>query len=315
MKYVSFIRNDLHSIGIWHNGRIFDIPAAARAFGNTTMPNTMLALLDDFEYYHRQVRDMFSQSDPGRRPELFFPDGQASLLPPLPDPRSVRMFYSFPEHCQATAEYFDMPDLENRSDSPRFVRINHLALYGPGSEVPYPQETSHLDYEMQIGVVLGRQGRNIPVSTADDYIAGYVIINSWTARDIEREELQTGLGPGQSRDFALSLGPYLVTGDEVGEDTTETSMSLRMSASINGAQYSADNTADMAYSFQEMIHSVSKNSTVHPGEVLCSGASGTGSILSMGPDSYPWLEPADTIQLEIEKIGTLHNTIGASEPN
>lgn len=313
MKYVSYIRNGLHSFGIWTKSRILDLPGAARAFGDTSMPDSLQEFLGDFAYYHRQAREIIDQVDPGRRPELFFPDGQVTFLPPLPDPRSFRLFYAFPEHTRSLSEHSDPGHLAERAKTPLYSYMHYSRILGPGEEMQPPAQTGQLDFELQIGVIVGRSGKDISRNEAPSYIAGYLILNDWTGRELETEEMKTGVGLSKSREFALSMGPALVTADQIPVDEESGKLNLSMSASVNGTPYSSGNTTDMGYSFVEMIAYASRNCLLRPGDVLSTGAVNSGSILSLGPDKYDWLVPGDTVQLQIEELGTLSNTIGASD--
>ncbi|MBS1272319.1 MAG: hypothetical protein MAGBODY4_01460 [Candidatus Marinimicrobia bacterium] len=313
MKYISYQREGLHSIGIWHDDRIFDIPGAARSFGNTKMPNDMLDFLQDFEYNHRLVTEMFEQSSPTTRPELFFPDGQAEILAPVPFPRSLRDFYAFENHVKTARANRGLDMIDEWYDIPVFYFSNHQAVYGPNTEIPYPQSSEALDFELEIAAIIGRKGRDISAEDAEEYIAGYAIMNDWSARDVQREEMQVGLGPAKGKDFATSLGPYLVTQEELSTAEDGENYNITMTATVNGEQYSSGNWNTLYHSFARMIERASADCTLYPGDVIGSGTVGTGCILELGADEYGWLQPGDTVSLAIERLGTLTNTIGAKK--
>lgn len=310
MKYISYQREGLYSIGVWHDNRVFDIPGAVRAFGNTNMPNTMLEFLNDFEYNHRVVTEIFEQSSPTRRPELFFPDGQAAILAPVPSPRSLRTFCAFENHVKATRSHHGLEMVEEWYEIPIFYYSNHQAILGPNTEIPYPTGSESLDYGLGIAAIVGRKGKNISAVDADEYIVGYTIMNDWSARDTLKQEMQTGIGPAKGKDFATSLGPYLVTVDELSSFRDGENYNLPMTTTVNGEHYSSGNWNTLYHSFARMIERASANCTLYPGDVIGSGTMEGGCVLELGPEEYGWLQPADKVSLAIEGFGTLTNTIG-----
>jgi fumarylacetoacetate (FAA) hydrolase len=168
--------------------------------------------------------------------------------------------------------------------------------------------------------MIGREGRNIPPDAADEYIAGFTIMNDWSARDVQREEMKVGLGPAKGKDFATSLGPWLVTPDELADRREpapargETGARgwhyrLEMVARVDGKEISRGNLADLYWTFAEMIAYASRDCTLYPGDVIGSGTVGTGCLLELG---LPWLEPGQVVELEVERLGVLRNRVGES---
>lgn len=310
MKYITYERDGRRSIGVYVDGRIFDIPGGARAFGNPSMANTMLDFLSDFQDNHEFVTEMLAESNSNNRPELYFPSGQAKLLAPLPNPRSFRDFYAFEEHVKSARARRDLEMIPEWYDFPVFYFSNHQALYGTDTTIPYPRDTEELDYELEIAAVIGKKGKNISADRADQYIAGYSVLNDWSARDIQRKEMKVGLGPAKGKDFATSLGPYLVSADELEDSKDGDNYNLRMSATISGENYSQGNWNTLYYSFGQMIERASRDCTLYPGDIIGSGTVGTGCILELGPEKFGWLQPGSTVNLEIEKLGQLTNKIG-----
>ena len=194
---------------------------------------------------------------------------------------------------------------------PVFYFGNHSAIYGPDADVPMPR-TKSLDYELEIACVIGRAGRDILEEDAEEYIAGYTIMNDWSARDLQREEMSVGLGPAKGKDFATGLGPALVTRDEFADRISGEKLSLEMCARLNGRELSRGNTASLYYSIPRLIAQAARDAELHPGDILGTGTVGTGCILELGPEQTGgWLKPGDVIELEIEKIGVLRNRIVA----
>jgi 2-keto-4-pentenoate hydratase/2-oxohepta-3-ene-1,7-dioic acid hydratase in catechol pathway len=147
------------------------------------------------------------------------------------------------------------------------------------------------------------------VRRAEDYIFGYTIFNDWSARDFQQKEMKVGLGPAKGKDFATSIGPVIVTKDELENYRVGKGFNLSMSAKVNGKLLSKGNAKDMYYSFGQMIERASAGVTLYPGDIIGSGTVGTGCLLELGQEVHRWLEPGDTVELEIEGIGQLRNLI------
>jgi fumarylacetoacetate (FAA) hydrolase len=240
---------------------------------------------------------------------MLVPLAQVRLLAPLPRPASVRDFYAFEQHV-ATARRqrgLDVPAEWYRF--PAFYFSNHGAIYGPDALIPAPRSDA-LDYELELACVIGRSGRDIPVEEAAAFIAGYLIMNDWSARDLQADERAIGLGPAKAKDFATSLGPWLVTPDELELYTDEDGrLSLTMQARVNAVERSRGNAASMYYTFAEMIAHASRDTTLYPGDVIGSGTVGGGCLLELTDGYGPWLEAGDLVELEITGLGVLRNTI------
>jgi 2-keto-4-pentenoate hydratase/2-oxohepta-3-ene-1,7-dioic acid hydratase in catechol pathway len=222
------------------------------------------------------------------------------LRSPLPLPNSLRDFVGFEEHVKNGFESYDMDVPENWYELPVSYKGNPDAVIDPGSTLDWPPFTEKLDYELELAAVIGRRGRNVTADEAEAYIAGYTIFNDFSARDIQAREIDVRMGPGKGKDFANGLGPYLVTPDEF--DVTD----ARMTARINGSQWSEGTTADMYYSFGDMIEYISWGQTIYPGDVYGSGTVPLGCGKGLGR----WIEPGDVVELEVEGIGVLEHTIG-----
>jgi fumarylacetoacetate (FAA) hydrolase len=196
---------------------------------------------------------------------------------------------------------------------PTFYFSNTSEIYGHDQAVPYPLGSRALDFELEIACIISREGKDIPVDQAATYIAGYTIMNDWSARDFQLLDMKLNLGPGKGKDFATSLGPWLVTPDELEPRRTGSGASERydmtMLARIDGQELSRGNFKDIYYSFQQMIAYASRNARLRPGDVLGSGTVGTGCLLELGTAVHPWLQRGEVIELEIDGIGILRNTI------
>lgn len=245
-----------------------------------------------------------------------FPLDSVELLQPLSSRhlRSFRDFYAFEQHVRNARKRRGLDMVPEWYDAPAFYFSNTASIVGPNAPIRKPPETNELDYELEIAIVIGKEGRDIPVTEADGYIAGYTILNDWSARDIQRQEMKVGLGPAKGKDFATSIGPYLVTPDELEDrvlpDTSRGKRyDLTMTASVNGREYSRGNARDMHWTFAELIAHASKNTVLLAGDLIGSGTVGTGCITEFPEGTYSWLESGDTVRLEIEKLGTLENQV------
>jgi fumarylacetoacetate (FAA) hydrolase len=238
-----------------------------------------------------------------------------TLLPPV-EPPSFRDFYAFEQHVQNARRNRSLDMVPEWYDAPAFYFSNTAGIVGPDAPVRKPPESSELDYELEIAVIIGKSGRDIPIAEADTYIAGFTICNDWSLRDIQRQEMKVGLGPAKGKDFATSIGPYLVTPDELADrllpDTSRGKRyDLTMTARVNGQEYSRGNLRDMHWTFAELIAHASRNTALRPGDLIGSGTVGTGCITEFPRGTYAWLQPGDHVRLEVERLGILENWITA----
>jgi len=213
------------------------------------------------------------------------------LLAPVAHPPSVRDFYAFEQHV-ATARALRGQEVPLEwYEQPVFYFSNPVAIFGPEAEVPYPEGTEELDYELEVAAVIG----------ADGAIGGFTVMNDWSARDLQRLEMKVGLGPAKGKDFATSLGPVLVTVDEFDGAGGE------MVARVNGEERSRGNLRDLYFSWERIVEQAARNTTLRPGDVLGSGTVGSGCILEHGDGR--WLERGDVVELEVEGLGLLCNRV------
>jgi len=248
--------------------------------------------------------------------EAAFPLNEVALCSPIPEPPSVRDFYAFEQHVKSARAKRGLGMIPEWYEVPIFYFTNNSEIYGHDEEVPYPVGSEELDIELEIACVIGREGKHIPVEEADSYIAGYTIMNDWSARDFQRRDMKLNLGPGKGKDFATSLGPWLVTPDElapyrvgVGLAPALERYNMTMLARVNGKEISRGNFSDIFYSFPQMIAWASQNARLRVGDVLGSGTVGTGCLLELGTEVHPWFQRGDEIELEVEGIGVLRNRI------
>jgi len=200
-------------------------------------------------------------------------------------------------------------------ESPFCYFTNPHALTGPDDEIPVPPGCRRLDFELEVAAVIGRSGRNLTPDDAGNYIAGYTIFNDWSARDLQMAEMRLGLGMCKGKDFANTLGPWIVTPDELEPYRDGDRLDLNLRAELNGASLGVDTLANMAWSFPELVSYASRGTWVRPGDVLGSGTCGNGCLLELwgrrGREEPPPLTPGDVVSLHAEGIGTLTNTVVA----
>jgi 2-keto-4-pentenoate hydratase/2-oxohepta-3-ene-1,7-dioic acid hydratase in catechol pathway len=196
---------------------------------------------------------------------------------------------------------------------PVFYFGNPTAVTGPFDEVAVPPGSSAMDFELEVAAIVGPGGTDLDPETAERHIAGFSVMNDWSARDIQRREMKLSMGPVKGKDFATSLGPFMVTPDELEPYRKGRAFDLTMLARVNGAEYSRASLADIYWSFGEMLAYASRGTEVVPGDVIGSGTCGTGCILELslvhGEDRYPWLKPGDLVELEVVQVGRIANRV------
>jgi 2-keto-4-pentenoate hydratase/2-oxohepta-3-ene-1,7-dioic acid hydratase in catechol pathway len=203
---------------------------------------------------------------------------------------------------------------------PLFFFCNPSTILGDGDVFLKPPNSQEMDYELEICAVIGREGIDIDPADADSFIAGYTIFNDWSARDLFRDEVaRAPVGPAKAKDSASSMGPYLVTPDEIEDRRMGNGFDLTLKSYVNGKPYTNGNWSTIHWSMAEHIAYASRNTRLLPGDVLCTGTCGTGCILELslrpaGHDAYPWLSEGDEVVFEVERLGRLTNRIGSGQP-
>ena len=267
---------------------------------------TLLELLQDPDGMAK-ARQVLESAEQG------LPLSEVKLLTPVPNPPTVRDFYAFEQHVATARAKRGLGMIPEWYEIPTFYFTNSSELYGHDESVPYPVGSNELDIELEIACVIGREGKDIPVEKAAEYIVGYTIMNDWSARDFQRLDMKLNLGPGKGKDFATSFGPWLVTPDELASRRTGSGASERydmtMLARVDGKEISRGNFNQIYYSFPQMIAHASRNVRLRPGDILGSGTVGSGCLLEIGTEVHPWFQRGETIELEIDGIGVLRNMI------
>jgi 2-keto-4-pentenoate hydratase/2-oxohepta-3-ene-1,7-dioic acid hydratase in catechol pathway len=243
---------------------------------------------------------------------------EATLLAPIPRPPSVRDFYAFEQHVKTARQRRGLEMDPDWYELPVFYFSNPAAIIGPHADVAVPPGSTQLDFELEVAAIVGRQGRDLSPDEAEDHIAGYCVMNDWSARDLQRREMKLSMGPVKGKDFATSLGPVLTTPDELEDLRKGQAFDLTMTASVNGTEYSRASLADIFWSFGQMLAYASRGTELVPGDVIGSGTCGTGCILELslvhGDEAYPWLGPGDEVTLEVERLGRLTSRVVEGSP-
>jgi fumarylacetoacetate (FAA) hydrolase len=329
MKFVTFEHQTRRLSGLLIDTTVLDLQAAhtmqrfTMKDNDDLLPNDMLSFLrggDAMMAVARKVQQWFIERNAPLEVEgerIAFPLAEVTLLAPVPDPTSVRDGYAFRQHVEAARRNRGVEMIPEFDEIPIFYFTNHNAITGPGEVEVMPLHCDKLDFELECAIVIGKEGRNIPASEADDYIAGYTIMNDWSARALQMHEMKLNLGPAKGKDFATSIGPYMVTRDELaarripGEHGER--YDLLMTTTVNGTEVSRGNLKDMSWTFAQIIERASYGVTLYPGDVIGSGTVGTGCFLELnGSKVYDpawWLKPGDVVVCEIEGLGSLENSI------
>ena len=305
MKLISFEQNGSNRIGAIENGFIYDFHSI-----DSNISDSMLGFLQGGEV---QMNLANKAIDGGK---TSIPVDSVKLLSPLSNPPSVRDAYAFRQHVATARRNRGLEMIPEFDEIPIFYFTNHNAVFGPGNFPVLKRHTEKLDFELECAAIIGKGGRNISVSEADNYITGFMIMNDFSARGLQMQEMKLNLGPAKGKDFGSSFGPWLVTKDEL-ESYCETSpegdrYNLKMKAFVNEIQVSEDTLSNMTWTFAQIIERVSYGVDIFPGDIIGSGTCGTGCFLELNGSKITdnqWLNSGDTVTLEIEGLGILTNKI------
>jgi 2-keto-4-pentenoate hydratase/2-oxohepta-3-ene-1,7-dioic acid hydratase in catechol pathway len=249
------------------------------------------------------------------RPAEVVRPADVTLDAPVPVPPSVRDFLAFEQHLSTVSGRDPDPDWYRL---PIFYFSNPAAILGPDADIPLPPGCLQFDYELEVAAVIGRPGRNLTPTEAQQHIAGYFVLCDFTARDIQAREMRLLLGPAKGKDAATSCGPYLVTPDELEPYRSGNAFDLQAAVWVNGSRYSRGNLNSMYWSFAELVSYASRGTQVLPGDVIGSGTVGGGCIMELsrlpGGGHYPWLRPGDEVVVEIETLGRLTHHVVEGPP-
>ena len=319
MKLVSYLQNGDQKLGAMVQEKLYCLKAV-----NEQLPTDIIAFLQLGDQVRLETEKQLLNrvaSD-----TTIAPEKEYILLAPVPHPSSCRDGYAFRQHVEAARRNRGVEMIKEFDQYPIFYFTNHNAIQGPGDVYCMPDHFQQLDFELEIAIVIGKEGRNIKAKDADAYIAGYTIMNDLSARKLQMEEMQLNLGPAKGKDFSTVIGPWLVTPNELEnylvsakQGHVGNNYNLSMKCWVNDQLVSAGNVKDMDWTFAEIIERCSYGVTIYPGDVIGSGTVGTGCFLELngtGKLNNPnyqaqWLQPNDEVKMEIDGLGILVNTIHA----
>jgi fumarylacetoacetate (FAA) hydrolase len=320
MKLVSYLKDGQDQLAFFVNGYLYDTDAL-----HPELPSSMNMFLN-FWAETLPIAQAINKSITEGRIGVAHAREATGLqkLSPVPFPNSCRDAYAFSQHVEAARRNRNAPLIPEFYQFPVFYFTNQHSITGEGKIRCMPDHLHKLDFELEAAVLICKTGRNIRAEEADDYIGGMMIMNDFSARLLQSEEMKLNLGPAKGKDFATALGPWLVTVDELeeyevpaAEGHTGKSWNLPMKCRVNGVQVSEGSLSDMHWTFAEIIERCSYGVSLFPGDIIGSGTVGTGCFLELNgtnkldnPDyTDQWLQPGDVIELEVDGLGVLKNTI------
>lgn len=316
MKLVSFLSSkNEECLGVFEEGHIYSLNITMEEFLKTgKIPRSSREMTKSRQGMTKNRRGMTSK-----------PEKIKKFLAPVPHPTSCRDAYAFRQHVEAARRNRGMEMIPQFDQYPIFYYTNHNAIIGEGPVMVEKDHLEKLDFELEVAIVIGKRGKNIESKDAYKYIAGFTIMNDFSARQLQMEEMLLSLGPAKGKDFATAIGPWLVTLDELEPYKIKTpfgnTYDLEMKAFHNGKQVSQGNMKDMTWTFAEIIERCSYGTEIFPGDVIGSGTVGTGCYMELngtwtreakeqGKSFTPvWLKEGDIIELEVTGLGRLKNTI------
>jgi fumarylacetoacetate (FAA) hydrolase len=324
MKLVSYLRDGNEQLACYVDGRLYDMEEL-----HPDLPNSMGMMLNYWDELLPLAINAEKAIHSGRiSTERGLSIENVTMLAPVPFPPSCRDAYAFRQHVAAARRNRRVEMIPEFDQFPIFYFTNHHSIQGPGEVRCMPDHFHKLDFELECAIVINKNGRNIPAEMADEYIAGLMIMNDVSARQLQMEEMTLNLGPAKGKDFATVTGPWLVTLDELEpfeipakEGHTGRTWNLPMTCTVNGVQVSAGNLGDMDWTFAEIIERCSYGADLFAGDIIGSGTVGTGCFLELNgtgkltdPDyTEQWLQQDDTVEMEIEGLGKLVNTIAEED--
>lgn len=324
MKLISYLKTGHDQLALKVNDHLYDLNSLS-----PELPAHMADFLKDWDKYYPLAASAATALAEGKEYKgNVIPYNSVTILAPVPFPTSCRDGYAFRQHVAAARRNRKLDMIPEFDQFPVFYFTNHHSIEGPGEVSCMPDHLENLDFELEAAVVICKKGRNIKAEEADEYIGGLMIMNDFSARRFQTEEMLLNLGPAKGKDFSTTLGPWLVTIDELAPFVVEAkknhigkSWNLRMTCKINGVQVSEGNLSDMDWTFGEIIERASYGVNLYPGDIIGSGTVGTGCFLELngtGKLNDPnyaeqWLKPGDEVVLEIDQLGALNNTIVAEE--
>jgi fumarylacetoacetate (FAA) hydrolase len=324
MKMVSYLKDEHDQLAVLVDGVLYDMEDL-----HPDLPNSMGMFLNYWE-------DALPMAQGG---VMMIEDGKIAqgkgilvdsvqLLAPIPFPTSCRDGYAFRQHVEAARRNRRVEMIPEFDKYPVFYFTNHHSIKGPGEVFCMPDHFEKLDFELEVAIVICKPGKNIKAEEADEYIGGLMIMNDFSARTLQMQEMLLNLGPAKGKDFATTIGPWLITVDELEpfevackEGHVGKTWNLKMVCRVNDVQVSEGNLSDMDWTFAEIIERASYGVDLYPGDIIGSGTVGTGCFLELNGTGKlndanyqeQWLQNGDVVDIEVDELGVLSNTIIAEE--
>ena len=306
MKFLTYSYNGTKALGCLINQS--DVLNLSH-LSNGNIPNNLSDYLMDFDLNNVLLNQIINSNS------IDTVNLNKVKIESLIQPRSFRDFYAFRQHVEAGRKSRGLDMIPEYDEFPVFYFSNHNSVIGPGEIELFSKQIDKLDFELEIGLIISKHGRNIKAKDAFKHVAGFTILNDWSSRQIQMNEMKLNLGPAKGKDFATSIGPYLVTLDELQDkmvgNIEELRYDLKMEAFLNNKLVSRDNFKNITWSFSDMIERASYGVDLLPGDLIGSGTCATGCLLELNQTNKKnvWLENGDRIKLSINKLGTLENKI------
>lgn len=317
MKFVTFLENQQEKVGLVLQDAIYDLTKI-----NSNLPATLIGILADDDSSLLICQQIYHEINRGEYKNALVENPH--LLAPVPHPSSFRDAYAFRQHVETSRLNRGLEMIPEFDQFPVFYFSNHQAIQGPGKVYAMEKHFDRMDFELEVAIVIKKEGMNITAEDADDYIGGFMILNDLSARALQMEEMKLNLGPAKGKDFASMFGPYLVTPDEITNEKVEPKKGhlgncydLEMTCAVNGIEVSRGNFKEMHWTFAEIIERISYGVKLYPGDIIGSGTVGTGCFLELNGTGKrqdatyreQWLQPNDSIEMSITGLGKLVNSV------
>ncbi|RLZ10778.1 fumarylacetoacetate hydrolase family protein [Faecalibacter macacae] len=323
MKFVTYLEQQKEKVGLLIDDSTYDLNQI-----NPNLPQTLTEILADSDFCFPIIHQIQKEISNGNHKKAIILNPQ--LIAPIPHPPSFRDAYAFRQHVETSRLNRGLEMIPEFDEIPVFYFSNHQAIQGPGKVFAMPEHFNQMDFELEVAIVIKKEGINIKAENADEYIGGFMILNDLSARALQMQEMKLNLGPAKGKDFASMMGPFLVTPDELKsykvapkEGHIGNCYDLEMTCSVNDIEVSRGNFKDMHWTFAEIIERVSYGVKIYPGDIIGSGTVGTGCFLELNgtgkrkDENYipQWLQPNDKIEMEVKELGKLTNSVHLYDDN
>lgn len=323
MKFVTYLEKSKEKIGLIVDEKTYDLNTI-----NPQLPTTLIEILADSDFSFPLLELIQKEILQGNFKNSIVQYPQ--LLAPIPHPPSFRDAYAFRQHVETSRLNRGLEMIPEFDEIPVFYFSNHQAIQGPGKVYAMPEHFNQMDFELEVAIVIKKEGVNIKADNADEYIGGFMILNDLSARALQMQEMKLNLGPAKGKDFASMMGPYLITPDELEsykvapkDGHIGNCYDLDMICRVNDVEVSRGNFKDMHWTFAEIIERISYGVKLFPGDIIGSGTVGTGCFLEingtgkrLNPNyATQWLQSEDSIEMEIKGLGKLTNSVHLYEDN